>query len=261
MAPTPHPSGDSGYSLIEVLVVLVIVGALTIVGVTLLGSRAGNSVRVVMDELEGAIMDAHKYAATSGRDVAIVTWGDWDVSGTTPTLLMARGDAAQTSLQIQSVANDLIGNDPTKLPTTDVGKSVAVMFAPSRSREYMNAGVVVKGSDWWTNAMQANGAGKQNEDLKTVVPFSTDAGFKAAYTTDSNATNLFQGGSTLNQVIISGANKRFTGSFNIQVVGMTSGRAVPGGAMGLLVVQNNGATVYRFYNPGVVNGDGKWRRI
>jgi len=258
MAPTRFPpSRDAGYSLIEVLVVLVIIGALTIVGVTMLGSRGGNSVRVVMDELEGAIMDAHKYAASSGRDVALVTWGTWDVSTTTPAMWMARGVATQPATDIQTVANNLIALPPV-LPTTDLGKTVAVIFAPTRSREYMNAGVVVNGSNWWTNAMQANGAGKQNEDITTVAPFSTDAGFLAAI---SAANNLFQGGAVLQQANVSGANKRFTSSFNIQVVGMTSGMAVPGGAMGMLVVQNNGATVYKFYNPGVVNGDGKWRRI
>jgi len=35
-----------------------------------------------------------------------------------------------------------------------------------------------------------------------------------------------------------------------------------GGPMGLLVVQGNGATVYKFYNPGILGGgDGTWRRI
>ena len=106
MAPKGYPKpGESGYSLIELLVVLAIVAILAIAGVTMLGNRSGNSVRVVLDELEGAIMDAHKYAATSGRDVAIVTWGTWDVSGTAPTMYMARGvvSATQTSLAIQGV--------------------------------------------------------------------------------------------------------------------------------------------------------------
>jgi hypothetical protein len=66
----------------------------------------------------------------------------------------------------------------------------------------------------------------------------------------------------LNSVTISGSNKRFNNSFIIEVVSTTtSGYAVPGGAMGLIVVLNNGATVYKFYNSGVNNGDGQWRRI
>lgn len=250
MAPTRSGrTGPSGYSLIELLVVLAIVAILGIAGVSMLGNRGGNSVRVVLDELEGAIMDAHKYAATSGRDVAIVTWGQWD-PGTGNSLRMARGVATQTSLAIQTVITT-----PPASPT-DAEKTVAPIFTLSNSREYMNAGVAVNGSTWWTNAMQANGAGKQNEDLTKVEPFKSDASFQSAI---AASNNLFQGG--VNQVTISGANKRFNTSFMIQVVSTAGGFAVPAGAMGLLVVQNNGATVYRFYNPGAANGDGKWRRI
>jgi len=40
-----------------------------------------------------------------------------------------------------------------------------------------------------------------------------------------------------------------------------NGLVLAGGAMGLLVVQANGNSIYKFYNPGVLHGDGKWRRI
>lgn len=242
----------SGYSLIELLVVLAIVAILSIAGVYMLGNRGGNSVRTVMDELEGAIMDAHKYAASSGREVAIVTWGSWDVSGTAPVMQMARGvpSITQDSKAIQGVVTA-----PPATPT-DEQKTVAVIFAPSRSREYMNAGVVVNGSAWWANAMTKTGSGKTNQDITSVEPLKSNASFIAA---NVPANNLFQG--ALNQVTISGSNKRFNNSFIIQVVSTSSGLAVPGGAMGLIVVLSNGATVYRFYNPGVNNGDGQWRRI
>jgi prepilin-type N-terminal cleavage/methylation domain-containing protein len=259
MAPKGSPpSPDSGYSLIEVLVVLAIIGTLSVVGVALLGNRSGNSVRAMLDELEGAIMDAHKYAATTGQDVAIVTWGTWDVSTTIPTLVMARGAASQTSAAIQLVANNLLLPTPV-LPTTDPAKSVSVLFAPARAREFLNAGVVVNGSAnavWWANAMQVTSSGKKNDDITTVAPFNADANFIAANTA---ANNLFQSG--LNQVTISGSNKRFNNNFIIRVTSNSSGMAIPGGAMGLLVVLNNGATVYKYYNSGVANGDGRWRKI
>lgn len=259
MAPTGSPRlSKSGYSLIEVLVVLVIVGILVLAGVSMLGNRGGNSVRVLLDELEGAIMDAHKYAASTGQDIAIVTWGTWDVTTTVPNLVMARGAASQNAGTIQGVANNLLANPPV-LPTTDPAKSVAVVFAPSRNREYMNAGVVVNGSAntvWWTNAMLATSGGKKNADITSVPPFSADANFIAANTP---ANNLFQ--AIPNQVTISGSNKRFNSSFIIRVTGTSSGMAIPGGAMGLIVVLNNGGSVYKYYNPGVNNGDGLWRRI
>lgn len=254
MAPIRHPRSDqSGYTLIEVLVVLAIVAILAIAGATALGNRGGNSVRVVLDELEGAIMDAHKYASSSGRDVAVVTWGPYNVTGTVPTMYMARGviSPAQDAAAIQTTVTA-----PPPAPTPDQ-QSVSAVFMPTRSREYMNVGVVVNGSNWWVNAMQANSSGKKNADISTTAPFNVDAGFIAA---NVPANNLFQ--NVLNQVSISGANKRFNNSFIIQVVSTsTGGFAIAGGAMGLIVVLNNGATVYKFYNSGVNNGDGQWRRI
>jgi hypothetical protein len=168
-------------------------------------------------------------------------------------MYMARGfiSATQGSAAIQAAVLA-----PPAAPTAEQ-QSIATVFTPTRAREYMNAGVVVNGVNWWAVALQANSSGKTNADITTVTPFNADAGFIAANTA---ANNLFQ--NALNQVTISGANKRFNNSFIIQVVSTSSGGfAIAGGAMGLIVVLNNGATVYKFYNSGVNNGDGQWRRI
>ena len=268
MARTGSPKlSHSGYSLVELLVVLAIVAILVIGGVSTLGNRGGNAVRVVLDELEGAIMDAQKYASSTGKDVAIVTWGPYSANGTVPTMYMARGLTTVTSaaftpptppptIIVYPQAIQDVGNNPPATPTA-VQQTVATVFAPTRTREYMNAGVVVNGSNWWANAMTANGKGMKNVDITTVAPFNADASFQAANT---NANNLFQ--TALNYVTISGSNKRFNNTFIIQVVSTsTSGFAVPGGAMGVIVVLNNGASVYKFYNSGVNSGDGQWRRI
>ncbi|HJV48093.1 MAG TPA: prepilin-type N-terminal cleavage/methylation domain-containing protein [Geothrix sp.] len=261
MAPTrPRPSRDAGYSLIELLVVLVIAGILTAVGVYTLGNRSGESVRVVLDQLEGGLVDAQRYAASTGKDVALVTWGNYDVTGTTPTMYMARGLTSTTTpaLTAYSLAiQDVVLNPPAAPAGTE--QTVSILFAPTRTREYMNAGVVTAagpGSNWWTNVMAANSKGKVNDDIAATAPFNADASFIAAY---QPANNLFK--NALNAITISGANKRFNNNFFIQVVGTSHGMAIPGSAMGLIVVLNGGASVYKFYNPGVNSGDGKWRRI
>ncbi len=250
---------NGGYSLIEMLVVLAIIGVLAIAGVATLGNRGGNSVRGTLDQLEGAIMDAHKYAVSTGKDVAIVTWGPYSATSTTPSMYMARGLTTTTTVAQTDFAlaiKDVVLNPPATPSATQ--QSVATIFAPSLAREYMNVGIVIPGTTGWATAMQANSSGKQNPNITSVVPFSTDAGFKLAYPAAAN--NLFQ--NALNSVTISGANKRFNNSFFIQVVSTSSGGfAVAGGAMGLIVVLNNGATVYKFYNSGVNNGDGQWRRV
>lgn len=251
--------GPAGYSLIELLVVLAIVAILAIAGVTALGNRGGNSVRVVLDELEGALLDAQNYASATGKDVALVTWGPYSAAGTAPTMYMARGlTSIAATNDAAAVAIQGVVTTPPAAPTA-VQQTVATVFAPSRTREYMNAGVVDTATNvnWWAIAMQANASGKANSDITTVAPFKTDATFQAANTA---ANNLFR--TALNYITVSGSNKRFNNNFIIQVVSTSnSGFAISGGAMGLIVVLNNGASVYKFYNPGVNEGDGQWRRI
>jgi hypothetical protein len=70
------------------------------------------------------------------------------------------------------------------------------------------------------------------------------------------------GPSDISQVCINGYTKRFTKTAFIKVVTTNpEGIATPDAPMGLMVMLENGATVFKFYNPGSKNGNGKWRRI
>jgi prepilin-type N-terminal cleavage/methylation domain-containing protein len=234
-----------GYSLIELLLVLAILSILAIAGVSRIGNRTASSVRGVMDEMEGALLGAQKLAVATGQNVTIATQGAWDpktplfraqAAGMTPTDTLANGQNAASSFRLALTPN---------------GAALA--------REHLNAGIVVvqgTGSTWWSDAQGGN------DDITTQEPFLDQPGFTGIFKADpvtGAVPNLFQG--SLNSVTISGTNKRFNTTFWVEVVSLHGGAAVPGGPMGLLVVQGNGATVYKYYTPGIINGNGHWRRL
>jgi prepilin-type N-terminal cleavage/methylation domain-containing protein len=246
----------SGYSLVELLVVLAIVAILAIAGVTMIGNRQSGAVHALLDEVEGALNNAQQATAAAGGDVAIVTWGTWDAG--TP-LRLAHGDATQTDALIQTAANDLLAS----LPHTDaLGLTVAVPFRFLANDSIQSrARIVTLGSPQWINVMQATPAGTVNQDITTVAPFST---VMAGVLVDGPNSNLCQLelSAAPHRIVISGANKRFTTTFIIPIVGTTtSGGALPGGPMGMIVGLANGSSIYKFYNPGARDSDGLWRRL
>jgi prepilin-type N-terminal cleavage/methylation domain-containing protein len=223
-----------GFSLIEMLVVMVIVTILAVLGVTMLGNRPSASVRVLMDELEGVISAAHQRTVATGQDVIISTTGEW----------------ALTNL-IQVSFTGAAGSDIWQ-PAHRVAGGVPTAFL----REHLHAGIVTAtNAGWWAAATGGN------TNLSSVAPFNdVSSGFNGILA--DNTLNLFQGASGTGTARISGANKRFTTTFWIEVVGLREGTPLPGGPRGVIVVQANGATIYRFYNPGTLGGgDGNWRRI
>jgi len=240
--------------VLEVMLVTGIVGILSAVGASQVAPRSAPAVRTLMDEVEGALGTAQQAAAT-GRDVALVTWGTWD--GGNP-LFLAHGDAALSDANIQSVALGTATASSLGSQGSTVG--TAFRYLPG-DRVQAGARIVALGSTQWTNAMQAIPGGGQNADITTVQPFATDGaatGLMHGLVVDGN--RLFP--EDLHRVLVSGSSKRYVSSFIIPIVGTTgSGSAVPGAPMGLLVVLDNGASVFKFYNPGIRDGDGQWRRI
>jgi len=240
----PPPSRSSrGYSLVELLTVLAIVGILAMVGVAMIGDRSASSVRSVMDDLEGAIAGAHKFTASSGTDVLIATRGDWAAAN---PLILAYGSANITTTTAEILTNGANRSESFRVDVRGTGLAA----------DHQRAGIVTQANAaWWGSA--ATGS----QDLSSVPPFSdSSSGFAPVLA--SGANNLFQGGTTANALRISGANKRFTSTFYIQVVSLHNGMPVTGGPMGLLVGLANGATIYKFYNPGVLSGGtGAWRKL
>jgi len=238
---------DSGISLTEMIVVLAIVGILSTVGVVMIGNRPASAVRALMDEVEGSLDNAHKAAVASGRDVALVSWGSWDAAD---PLVLTHGDAAMTDANIQTTAKTLIsGGQPDAAIANS--QTVAVAFRVLTSDDlHSRARIVVNGTSDWADASTGNQA------LGDISPFKDVPGFSGmAAGTDNLCKNA------LNRVVISGSNRRFASNVVIGIVATRNGGVIKGGPQGAIVIQANGGSIYRFYNPGIKNGDGQWRRI
>jgi prepilin-type N-terminal cleavage/methylation domain-containing protein len=239
----PAVQTNRGYSLAELLVVLAIVGILAIAGVSMIGDRSAASVRSVMDEIEGTLASAHKLSMAGGTDVRIGTHGDWTAAN---PMILAYGNGTLPLPTI--IANGQNQSESFRLAVS--GASIG--------RDHLNAKVITNAdsADWAAAAVGSDA-------ISSIPPFNdASTGFSTVLGVPSQ--NLFQGGTTDNGVLISGTNKRFASTFFIQVTSMKNGASVPGGPLGLIVVLANGATIYKFYNPGVLSGSstrGKWRRI
>jgi len=195
-------------------------------------------------------------------------------------MVLAYGDAAQATTDFTSTVNLLLSGKGPNTGTPFSG-TVAVPFKTLANDVIQTrARVSVEGSGDWASAMKPV-SGKQNSDLTTLPPFSapltTTSLTPSPFTSlIADANLLFQGNSEANlqfqdstdtngitlPITISGTTQRFNSTFIIEVVGTSpGGLPMPGSPMGLLVVLANSATVYKFYNPGVLEGNGQWRRI
>jgi prepilin-type N-terminal cleavage/methylation domain-containing protein len=255
-----HPSPrNRGFSLLELLLVLVIVGVLAMAGLSMLGNPKAASVRSLLDELEGALGNARQLAVATGRDVGVYNWGTWN--STANPLVLAYGDNQLTMAQMQAAATSLLHSQAVDA-TVPYSQTVAVPFHYlANDMTQMRARIVLAGSGDWAAAMAPAGNGAANSDLTALDPFLAGDAMNNLAAGIASGTTLFTG-APQQTVIISGSSQRFTTPFIIEVVGTSpSAGPLPGGPMGLLVVLGNGASIYKFYNPGVLEGNGQWRRI
>jgi len=203
----PHP--QKGYSLIEMLVVLAIVGILAIAGVSMVQNRQSGSVRDVMDELEGALTAAQVNSRVTLGDVDIVTSGTWMGTGANTLFLTYNDTTGMTSEAFRS------------------------HFAEVQ-RSHMQAGIDTGTLGWTTTALGVV------PGLLTVAPGNAEPFYTAL------GNPLFTGAVNAT-VSVNGNTKRFTKGFYIAVVGLRGATTYKGAPVGLLVVPNNGTGVYKFY--------------
>jgi len=270
------PSGlnrrGAGFSLIELLVIISIVGILTISGALMMGNRQSGAVRSLLDELEGVISNARQASVATSRDTALVCWGAWDKDN---PFYLAFGDA--NILQGNSGPSNFIAivkqitgdpeNDiqpappPVSSVTTDLldqlTVNIGIQYSP-KDAIHRKAGIVVYGSDNSGNWENAIG---DSVPIESVTPFASGAEFSSVLV-DTNNFCKVQTDGEVSSVIINGYTKRFNKTVFIKIVTINSnGSAVAGGPMGLIALPANSASVFKFYNPGTQNGDGQWRRI
>lgn len=236
MKPTLRPC--RGYSLIELLVVLVIVGILAMVGVTMIGNRTTNAVRSVLDEVEGVLSAAQKGTIASSRDIYVCSSGDW-LAGS----LVLDGRPLRPTVANPPGVGDLNPGDDLKR----VGSASEVFRSHATSdRDHMSAGVAVDTAPWYGVALGTTPA------LATVAPISGQTEFTAAL-----GNPLFKS-SGLYTVIINGQTKRFMTGFCVVVVGLASGNPLPNGPVGVLIVPQNSSNIYKYYK---ADQSSVWRKI
>jgi prepilin-type N-terminal cleavage/methylation domain-containing protein len=244
---------DSGFTLIELLVVVTILGILAVVGVNMIGNRRAAAVRSLMDEIEGALNNARQAATATGKDQSVVSWGNWTAA--TP-LVLAYGNGTLAPGAIQTDANNQLAG------TVTAGSSVVVGFHYlPQDAIHSRARLVLSGSTDWATAMTATGSGAKNTNITGLDPFLAGDPMNTLSGDVGAGTPTLTGALTACDTI-SGSSQRFMNSMIIEIVGTSPDNGpIPGGPMGLLVVLANGSTVYKFYNPGVLEGNGQWRKL
>jgi len=203
------PPAERGFSLIELLVALVIVGILAYVGVSMLSGSRLSAVRTVMDQVEATLDQAQKSAVASGEDVVVAINGTWTASGspsltgTSPFLMDPRRFQNPTA----SPAPDAF----TGARDGALSERFCSLYAQG-AWDHLRAGVA---TDPAGNALAAS--------LLATAPFTS-------------AT-----------VCVNGASHRFATGFAIVVVTLAAGTPDPAGPVGVLLVPANSANVFRFF--------------
>lgn len=222
-----HRGPSSGFSFIELMVVVGIIGALSVAGYMYMVDNRAPAVKSLLDEIEGVLSAAQRNTMSGTGDVVLISQGTW------------KGTTEESALFI-----DGRRFDPTKSGTVfdrnrRIGSQSEFLRASyATDRRHQLAGIDTSGGGDFATAIAGSMPTLSPEMMSVLgTPFCT-------------------GGD--NQVTVNGYTKRFTNGFYIAVIGLRNGSPLPNGPVGLIVVPTNSAGIYKYFKG---DGDSTWRRL
>jgi prepilin-type N-terminal cleavage/methylation domain-containing protein len=235
-----------GYTIVELLVVLVIVGILALASVYMIRPRTTDSVRAVMSEVEITLLNAQNSANISTQDIYVASRGTW-LNG---SLIIDARPLVTTG--VNAVSNPPLPSDLIPGSATSRVGSPAECFRSrylQSNRDHMSAGIAT--DDSWLTIALGSAPTLQSRSVFTALPgFTTAMSNQLCYPATVSTDPTW--------VVLNGVNRRFLTGFSIVVVGLANGIPVPNGPVGVLVVPAGGATIYKYFKP---NGSNVWGRL
>jgi prepilin-type N-terminal cleavage/methylation domain-containing protein len=216
-----------GFSILELLVVVVIIGIVAVVTGTWYGATQPAAVKGTVNSLVGALSDARTVAQSTGRTVTLTTSG---VQSTLTITFPSQGDVlpVPANQALTTWRRDAAGRDATRYSGIDTSSAWPIYTQAVPNPDPLTGGVGAI-SDLFTNGVNPGTSAK-----------------------------LFTG--TTNSAFSFDSTGRASADFYVYVGGMRDGSSYRSAPVGLvLVTRANG--IHAFYKPNAGDPASPWQRL